>query len=169
MSENQWPSGENGAPPPPPPPDGAAAGPAATAEGYGGLGKRFGARIIDAVIVGVLLGLVVGLGLGLEPTGLAYGVLASVANLAYFVGMESSRGATLGKRLLGMAVTDEAGGRVSVEQSLRRNWWVLLGLVPVIGGLAGFAVAIYIAVTLTGDERNQGFHDKMAHTLVVES
>lgn len=135
---------------------------------YGSLARRFGARVIDGFLVGIPLGAVLVFGLGLDPQGAGYALLTSLVNLGYFVWLETAQGATVGKRLLGLAVTDETGGRITPEQSFKRNWWLLLGLVPFIGGLAGLGVAIYIAATISSDPRNQGFHDRMAGSLVPQ-
>ncbi|MBW3619081.1 MAG: RDD family protein [Actinobacteria bacterium] len=132
------------------------------------MGKRFGARIIDALIVGIPVGILLLLVLDLDARGIVYSALAAVANLAYFVWLESSQGGTLGKRMLGMSVASEAGVNLTAEQSFKRNWWLLLGVIPVIGPLASLGVTIYIAVTISSDDRNQGFHDKMADALVLD-
>lgn len=167
------------APPPPPPPsahegapggapDGAWSSPQSSGQ-FGGLGKRFLARIIDGLIIGIPVAIILIFGLNLSAQGFLYTALTSLINLGYFIWLETSQGGTIGKRLLGMKVTDEAGAAITPEQSFKRNWWLLLSIIPVIGGLAGLGVAIYIAVTISSDNRNQGFHDKMANALVYES
>lgn len=132
------------------------------------LAKRFGARIIDGLVVGVPLGILLIFGMGFDPSGVVYTVLTSVINLAYFVLLESSQGGTLGKRLLGMTVTATTGGNLSTDAAFKRNWWLLLSVVPIIGPLASLGVTIYIAITISGDERNQGFHDKLADAVVLD-
>lgn len=182
-----WSGDDHGSEPPPPPPPPPPAGPSSgtgsgdpswsapseawspgPAANYGSLPKRFLARVLDGIIIGIPLGLLLIFGLGLAADGIAYAILTAVANLAYFMFLESSQGATLGKRILGMSVVGTGGGTLSPERSFRRNWWLLLGIVPVIGPLASLGVTIYIAVTIAGDERNQGFHDKLADALVLD-
>lgn len=134
---------------------------------------RFLGRLIDAFVVGIpmaiLFMVIPGVGLG----GLVYNLVVSVAGFAYFVYMESSTGATVGKKLLNMQVVDASGGLLSMEASARRNWWLLIGIlggIPFIGflaSLASLAVAIYIAVTISGDANNRGWHDKLADAGVV--
>lgn len=138
-----------------------------------GLGMRFLGRLIDALVVGIpaaiLFAIIPGIGIG----GFLYNILVSLAGFAYFVYMESSMGATVGKKLLNMRVVDDAGAPLSMEASARRNWWLLIGLlggIPVIGflaSLASLAVVIYIAVTISGDPNNRGWHDKLANAGVV--
>lgn len=177
-----WSGDDDGSVPPPAPPgssspppsSGAAPGAssgswsAGTTAAKAGLAKRFAARVVDGLIVGIPLGLLLIFGMGLDASGPTYSVLTAVVNLAYFVFLESSQGGTLGKRLLGLSVAATGGGHVSVEQAFKRNWWLLLGIVPVIGPLASLGVTIYIAATITSDDQNRGFHDKMADALVLD-
>lgn len=142
---------------------------------YGGVWKRFGARIIDGLIVGIPVAILLAVLPGLGTGGLIGTALSALAGFAYFVFMETSSGATLGKRLLGMSVVGVGGeSPISADASARRNAWMLLGLlggVPLLGLLASLAslgIAIAIAVTISSDNRNQGLHDKFGSTLVVE-
>jgi uncharacterized RDD family membrane protein YckC len=152
--------------------------PAATPAGgtqYGGVWKRFGARIIDGLIVGIPLAIVLAILPGISPGGVLYGLITAAASFGYFVFLETSRGATLGKQVLGMKVADASGASpIAVDASIRRNWWLLLNAlsgVPIIGwllSLAALGVVIAIAVTISSDPRNQGLHDKMANTVVLD-
>jgi uncharacterized RDD family membrane protein YckC len=153
-----------GAPPPPPP-----------GGGYGGLGKRFGARLIDYLLVGIPVTIVVALLPGIPVGGLISNVVVAAAVFVYFLFLETSQGATFGKQWLKMAVTDESGGSpISMDASMRRNWWVLLGalqgiaVIGLLASLASLAIVIIIAVTISSDGRNQGWHDKLGSTLVVD-
>ena len=87
--------------------------------------------------------------------------------------LETSEGATLGKKVLNLRVADRNDrSPIDTDASVRRNWWMLLGVVsgiPVIGWLASLAslgIAIAIGVTISSDTYNQGWHDKMASTTV---
>jgi uncharacterized RDD family membrane protein YckC len=156
---------------------GAAQGmPGAGAMRYGGLGKRFLARIIDGLIVGIPTAIVLTVVPGVRVGGLIYGILSAAAGLGYFVFLETSRGTTFGKQLLSMKVTDAAGASpISVDASLRRNWWMALNAlsgVPILGwllSLVALGIVIAIAVTINGDPRKQGLHDKMANTVVLDT
>jgi uncharacterized RDD family membrane protein YckC len=139
-----------------------------TAPSYAGIGKRFLARVLDGLIVGIPLGVLLLVVLGWEADDVAYSILIAIVNVAYFVGLESTQGATLGKRLLGLSVAAESGGNLTPEAAFRRNWWLLLGLLPLIGGLASLGVTIYILVTISSDERNRGWHDKLAGAVVLD-
>ncbi len=139
------------------------------AEGqYGDLGKRFVARLIDGLLIGIPLGIVLSiLGVG----SFLQSFLTSLAALGYYGYMEGNMGATVGKNVMKLKVTAEGG--MSMDKALRRNAFLAIGLVsgmPIIGffaGLASLAAVIYIAVTISGDPKNQGIHDKFAGTSVV--
>jgi len=144
-------------------------------QAYAGLGPRFVARLIDGILVSVSVSIILGILPGVSPGGVVGGVVGGLAALAYFVVMETSRGATVGKMLLRLKVADADGGSaVSTDASFRRNAWMLLGVlsgVPFFGWLAALvslAAVVVIAVTISGDERKQGLHDQVAHTVVLE-
>lgn len=145
------------------------------ARGYGGLLKRFAARLLDGLIVGVTVTIVFAIIPGTSPADLLYGVISTALHFGYFVYFESARGATLGKQVLRLRVAGPAGtSPVTPEAAARRNAWMLIGLLsglPLIGVLAGllsFGIVIAIAVTIASDPRNQGLHDRFAGTLVLD-
>ena len=103
-------------------------------------------------------------------------VVSALVGFGYFVYLETSEGATFGKKIVNLRVAGENGASpISTDASFRRNWWLLLGLlspIPIIGLLASLAslgIAIAIGVTISSDDRNQGFHDKMAATTVARA
>lgn len=124
--------------------------------------RRCAAWAIDAAIAGVLfmplnpilysrrpsIGLVVAL--------LAPSLLLLCVYLVLFDGGE--RGATPGKRLLGLRVLDEFGAdTIGYRRAAIRRVTYL------IGGLAIYLGWLWIFV----DDRHQAWHDKAAHTIVV--
>ncbi len=137
----------------------------------GGLGKRAGARFIDWIIAGIvgavlfwLLGRV-----GSLPSWLLV-VPSATFGFLYFVGFETLTGSTPGKKLLGLHVNGPGGAsKPSVKDSALRNCYMLLALIPWIGGLLWFIAAIAIAVTVGSSPTKQGWHDRLADgTQVVE-
>jgi uncharacterized RDD family membrane protein YckC len=94
-----------------------------------------------------------GLGLGLMSVSI-------IGSWAYYALMESSSmQATLGKKALGMIVTDLEGRRVSLGKATGRFFGkILSGLILGIG---------YIMIGFT--ERKQGLHDMLAGTLVYKA
>ena len=138
-----------------------------------GLGMRLLGRIIDAFVVGIPMIILFAIIPGLAIGGLVYSLVTAALGFGYFVWMESTMGATIGKRLLNMQVVSTSGGNPSMEASARRNWWLLIGVlsgIPVLGLLASLvslAVVIYIAVTINSDPNGRGWHDQMADASVV--
>ena len=134
---------------------------------------RLLARIIDAFVVGIPMIILFAIIPGLAVGGLVYSVVTAALGFGYFVWMESTMGATVGKRVLNMKVVSTTGGNVSMEASARRNWWLLIGVVsgvPVVGLLASLvslAIVIYIAVTISQNPNGRGWHDQMADAGVV--
>jgi|SRR4051794_10240757 len=128
----------------------------------GGLGLRFGARIIDGIIVGLVSSLLFLLTDTLSSywfTGLFTGLLTFL----YFLAFETTQGWTPGKKLLGLSVHGPAGApKPTAQQSAIRNSWTLLPIVPFVGGLLGIVAIIVIAVTINGSPTKQGKHDELA-------
>ncbi|MCH9721663.1 MAG: RDD family protein [Actinomycetia bacterium] len=152
---------------PPPPPYGAPAGyppiPQTVHGGKpGGLGVRFGARIIDGLLVGIVAGLLAMLfnaSSNIMVTGLFSGVLLFV----YFVAMEVTQGRTVGKMILGLSVHGPAGAaKPDIKQSAIRNAFTLLTVIPYVGGLLAVIAYIVIAVTINASPTKQGKHDQLA-------
>jgi uncharacterized RDD family membrane protein YckC len=139
---------------------------------------RFGARFIDGLVLfipTIIIAGIVGAGTspmggGADGAGLLAGVITTVITLGYYVWLESSRGQTVGKMALGYKVVGPDGGLPTTEQSFRRNAWVLLPIIPILGSLAQFVIAIVIGVTISSDAFNRGWHDNFAGgTAVVRS
>ena len=170
-----------GYPPPPagylPPPNpygvpgGYPSGPPAAWGGQpGGLGARWGARIIDGLLMltaGFFLSFFFGDSSRILVTGLFTGLLA----FAYFVAMEVTQGRTLGKMALGLTVRGPGGApKPDFKQSAIRNAFTLLPIVPFIGGFLGVVAMIVIAVTINSSPTKQGKHDELAGgTQVIKS
>lgn len=153
--------------PPPPAPYGSAGGyppppPLGYGERPGGLGVRFGARIIDGLLVGIVAGVLAVIfhsADNIMVTGLFSGVLMFV----YFVGMEVTQGRTVGKMLLGLRVHGPGGApKPDVKQSAIRNAFTLLSVIPYVGGLLALIAYIVIAVTINSSPTKQGKHDELA-------
>jgi uncharacterized RDD family membrane protein YckC len=140
---------------------------------YAGFWKRFAAYFIDEIIlsfVGIMIMLVVagivGVPVGLSgldedfivPLVIIYlGIIDLLLNWLYHTVLESSgRQATLGKRAMGIVVTDMDGKRISFGRANARFWS------KIISGLF-FSIG-YIIAGFT--ERKQALHDLIAATLV---
>lgn len=132
-----------------------------TAKGYAGFWKRAAAILIDGLILGAALGL---LAMLLSPESLQHGndprsnAVGTVVSWLYFALFESSeRQATPGKILLGLAVTDDMGRRISFARATGRHFAKIVS-----------ALIMGIGFVLAGlTPRKQALHDMMAGTLVV--
>ncbi|MFC7958592.1 RDD family protein [Rhodococcoides kroppenstedtii] len=135
----------------------------------GTLGRRFGARLIDGILVGIVVA-VLSLLTGTENSILATGLFSGFLLFVYFVAMEVTQGATLGKKILGLSVRGPGGGTITLQQSAIRNAFMLLTIIPFLGGLLAFIAYIVIAVTINSSPTKQGKHDEFAGgTQVVEA
>lgn len=86
-------------------------------------------------------------------------IVVTVISWLYFAFMESgSMQGTLGKKLLGIKVTDMEGGRIGFGRATGRYFGkILSGMIFMVGFLmAGFT------------EKKQALHDMLARTLVVK-
>lgn len=154
-------------------------GPTPGSQQPGQLLPRLGARIIDGLIVAVPMGILNALVIFSSGSGvlsLILSVLTGVIAFGYFTYLESTQGATFGKKLLGLSVVGPNGGNPTMEEAAKRNAFVALQIlngIPFLGllaSLASLAAYIGIAVTIEQDGNKQGFHDKFAGgTRVVKS
>lgn len=173
------PSRQDETPPPPPPP------PAPSQAGIapGGalrpadIGIRIVARLLDEILLLIANLLIVsplfsswrdpegvGAPLGLAGTGTAFaaGLVALTISLGYYAGLESTWGRTVGKHLLGLRTVGPAGDRPTPGEALRRNAWIAVGVVPVVGVALQLAAAVTIIVTVSRSRTDQGVHDQLA-------
>jgi uncharacterized RDD family membrane protein YckC len=129
----------------------------------GGLGRRFFARVIDGLLVNIVAFLLSMFLFDRDYWFLATGLFSGVLMFGYFVLFETTRGASPGKSLLGLAVHGPGGApKPDAKQSAIRNSFTLLAVVPYIGGLLAFIAYIIIAVTISGSPTKQGKHDELA-------
>ncbi|MFC1903911.1 RDD family protein [Chloroflexota bacterium] len=80
---------------------------------------------------------------------------------AYLILIEAYAGWTVGKRVLGMKVVDESGGKIGLSRSIIRN------LLRFVDGLPAFN--ILGIVLIASSSRDQRFGDRIAKTYVVRS
>ena len=116
-------------------------------------GARFVAYLIDTVIVGVVVIVLYGI---LGGTGQGLGILVGLAYFTYFDGSPS--GQTVGKRLMSIRVIDfQTGGPIGFGK----------GFIRYIGRLISGFVCLLGYLWAIWDEQRQGWHDKIAGTVVV--
>ena len=132
---------------------------------YVGFWARVGASLVDTLLIGLLIWPLLTAYYGWEywtdpsaDTGvldllLSY-VLPAVAVLAFWI----ARQATPGKMLLSARIVDaETGGKPSNRQLLVRYLGYFVAMIPFFLGI------LWVGI----DARKQGWHDKLAGTVVV--
>ncbi|MDG6934147.1 MAG: RDD family protein [Nitrososphaerota archaeon] len=125
---------------------------------------RVVAYVVDAIIIGIVAYIL----LLLTPlafanlfflVGLTGALYAGVLMFLYASFMEGIYGATIGKKLVGLHVALENGGKATLEQTFVRNvskvYWLLL-ILDLIAGL------------FTKGDYRQRYTDRIAKTLVVK-
>ena len=151
-----------------------------------GVGTRVAAWILDGFIAFILFILAaIVLGAVVAMTRLDVATLPSWALLivglgfyfVYFVGSWTSKGkATPGMRVFKLQVANAADGkRLEIGPAVTR--WLalgyaisLVGVIPVLASLTGFATLIWLIVlliTTSQDTMHQGLHDRWAKSVVV--
>src|SRR3989442_12726085 len=93
---------------------------------FAGFWRRFAALLLDGLIVGVVFGALV---IGLRGTGY---VIGWVGGLGYFVVLEGGpSGQTLGKRVLGIRVSDlDTGAPIGYGRAAIRFFGRILSTIP---------------------------------------
>ena len=151
----------------------AQAEPPRPAHAYASWGSRVGAYLLDVLILAVPLGLLVVLIAVLasddgdesteESLLVLFYLLTVLVPVLYFTLMHGGeRGATYGKRALGIRVVDEQGGAIGYGRALGR-YAVVFGL-----GLFGLPLLVDYLWPLW-DDQNQTLHDKAVRSLVVRA
>jgi uncharacterized RDD family membrane protein YckC len=75
--------------------------------------------------------------------------------------MEAYVGWTVGKRIIGMRVVDESGGKIGLSRSIIRN------LLRFVDGLPAFSILGIVLIATS--PRDQRFGDRIAKTYVVKN
>jgi uncharacterized RDD family membrane protein YckC len=131
---------------------------------------RLVAFIIDSIIIGIVAGIIYlfaivsiiasgGLWFLWGPF-LLLGFLLGVLELLYFIFMEASYGATLGKRVLGLQVQMVNGSKVTFEKAFIRNISKIHGLLLLLDWILGVVTA--------GHDQRQKYSDRIAGTTVIQ-
>jgi uncharacterized RDD family membrane protein YckC len=142
-------------------------------------GARFGARVIDLfiwILISMAFGILIGGGnsaVGTDASGRAWfaGLLSTLAVMAYEVWFVANRGGTPGKLAVGLRVAraDDRQSPVDYQTALLRVAPIALGVIPVLGSLVGFVVAVASFFMVFTDSLRQTVWDKLAKTVVVRS
>ncbi len=144
---------------------------------------RFLARLIDGILLAVVLyGIVGSILVSAVATGgtagfgrgggflyaFLFAVIGTALQLGYFAFFETRGEPTIGKRVMKLNVTGPTGAPLTLEQSVKRNFFYaigLLGFIPVLGVLASLAslgAVIWVAISINSSPTGQGVHDELA-------
>lgn len=166
----------------------------ASARDFASFGQRFGALVLDTLLIGVPTAVVVfvlswhrivhaltvasqnAAGGGratpvhVQTPGLGVVLVVTAVSAAYYIGTVGRWGRTVGQRGLGIHVVDAAEGVPGYARAAKR--WLLpgglgvLAAVPVLGQVADLVVLVDYLSMLWSDE-NQCWHDRIAQTWVL--
>jgi uncharacterized RDD family membrane protein YckC len=117
-----------------------------------GIGERFLALLIDGIITGVIVGVLTGVGKG---AGSAAGWIVGAIYYWYF--WTQQNGQTLGQRLMNIRVVKKNGEPMTAADAIVRYIGYYINSVVF---LIGWIWALF-------DADRQGWHDKLANTIVV--
>jgi uncharacterized RDD family membrane protein YckC len=129
---------------------------------YAGFGPRALAFLLDAVIVTVIVVPIAVLGFGVQelPTENSWELLVFLTVAAAAIGFWRAFGATPGKIALGLKIVDARTGQApGFGQFILRFLCYFVSAFPL---YLGFVWAAF-------DRRKQGWHDKIARTIVIHS
>ncbi|MXV86070.1 MAG: RDD family protein [Acidimicrobiales bacterium] len=139
------------------------------------IGARFGARVLDiilevvaVIVLGSVLigGWLTGDADSVPDIGVGGLLISAAVGVAYEVVLIALWGQTLGKRMVGIRVINAAHGGVPGWGKSSGRWAIpgLLALIPAVGWI----LSILCYISATWDRVYQGWHDKVAGTLVVK-
>ena len=156
------PSQQPGGMPPPPPPQQPGMGMGMGVR-YGGFGIRLVAYIIDALIIAVPAGIIGGILGAARSSALSglWNLIVTVVAIAYFIYLWGSRGQTIGMMPFNLRVVDANTGQSPIGYGKAAIRYI---------GLIISSIVCYIGLIWAAfDARKQGWHDKIAGTVVTQS
>lgn len=149
-----------------------------------GFWRRFGARLVDGIVIGIPIGILMAVALGIGgteeeyctidgefgvcdvPTGTAVllmvvaGILGLVGALFYVAKLDGLTGATLGRKAVGIRVLDQA-----TLQPIGQGRAIGRMLMSYVSGFPLFLGFLW----MLWDPRRQTWHDKVVDSVVVHA
>lgn len=179
-SVRYW-DGEQWSAEPMPPPPGYDPSRSATADRYATVWVRIGASLLDGLINGlILLPFLIpwfievfedvdagGDGSSVDIPNWIYG--ATLVTAAVMIVSTVIWGATVGKLIVGLRITKEDATTTppGLARASLRTTPLLAGLVPVVGPVIGFGIAIWSLISVNTDPERRSAYDRIAGTRVV--
>jgi uncharacterized RDD family membrane protein YckC len=128
---------------------------------YVGVGMRFLALLIDSILVGIIggiLGVIFRSSLSTTGSVTVTSAIGSILVILYYVGLEATQGATLGKMILGLRIVKTDGSPIGWSESIVRN------LLRIVDALFVYLVG---AILIWTSPQRQRLGDRVAHTVVI--
>lgn len=127
---------------------------------------RFGMVFLDGLLFAIVSSMLL---VAVDTSTWVGGVIVGLLGLAWFLGFETQTGASPAKHLFGYTVRDQTTGeKLSWEQSLKRQWWRAVNVVPGVGTLVAFFAMIAIGMSIKPETGFIGSHDRWANAEVVK-
>ena len=125
---------------------------------YASFGSRFVAAFIDGLLIGIPVNLVVAMAPD-EMKGMLTGV-GNLVSFAYFVYFTAAKGATVGKKAMGLRVQNmNTGANLTYVEAFLRE---------VVGKLISMIALFLGYLWMLWDPNKQTWHDKIASSVVVK-
>lgn len=138
----------------------------------GGMGERLLARLVDGLVLlplTIVLQVVILTADSLAVIALTY-LLYIAASGAYEIGMIATRGATIGKKVLKLKVVRLADGAVPGGGPAAGRYFSFVGMLAVGAIPCGLgSIAVLLSPLFDKSGRRQGWHDKIAKTVVIKA
>lgn len=141
-------------------------------------GQRVGAYFIDALILTAIQFLVMLIFQGIGDAGgtdeaivgsMIIGLIVMVViGTSYKMTLEATMGQTLGKKALGLRLITTDGIPMGWGHSFKRNFNILYGLIPFVGGFVSLGSYIGRFFSVMNSPYNQGYHDRWANTRLIK-
>ncbi len=142
-----------------------------------GRGERFGAALIDGILVGaisfaIIIGYVGGwasyMTQAQTPTFML-SLMSAFVGLVIYLGLNfkflSDNGQTIGKKLVGIKIVRTDGSKLDFQRFVTHRYLPMVGaqLIPIVGMFIPFVDALLIFRS-----SNQCLHDQIADTIVID-
>lgn len=118
---------------------------------YVGFLRRLVAAFIDFIIVGIPQTMI-------KNSDLSF-IIGMGISILYFVWMNGTYGATIGKMIIHAKIVKENGKKISYSDALVRE----------LASFLSFFVLLLGYLNIIWDKHKQGWHDKIAKTIVINS
>lgn len=135
--------------------------------------RRLGAFFLDTIVVSIVIAVILltvttpETQSDLRETVVTVNFYSTIALWLYMTLCQMTGFQTLGKRITGIRAVDMQGNLLGFIPAALRNFWILLALIPAIGGNLQMIVGVVIFVVVFAGDKTQGLNDKWSKTQVL--